>query len=454
MPPFQIHRKLNERMGALSKKGKFLKGWVTRWYHLQWDDGYEQAFLRQFKDDKFSKPNKKDINLKMCVIKAEPEKDIKDPANPLYNVTIYKRAPDESQGQKTVLAELWASTEIARDEWVDDLNKHAVNSHIENGYVVMRNSKLGAGAYSEVFKAKDRKSGNLWAVKEMDKTKLRREEVSNLKDEVRISQMVGSHDNIVYMKEFVENKDHYYIVLEFLTGGELFDRIVESPMGHFTEKSAADVMRQLMHALSYLHSKKIVHRDLKPENFLLANKTESSPIKIADFGFACSVEGEKSLRGLCGSPGYVAPEIIKEKEGYGLAVDMWSMGVILHILLSGIPPFSGESDEESFALTLRGHYDKANLDEISDEGKDLVAKCLTYNPSKRITAAETLQHPWIAGGAKDNVLKVQENLRSWRARMRFKKAIIATVATTRLHAIMRRAAARPDAKPKDETDEH
>ena len=162
------------------------------------------------------------------------------------------------------------------------------------------------------------------------------------------------------------------------------------------------------------------------------------------------MEGEHSLRGLCGSPGYVAPEIIKEKDGYGLAVDMWSMGVILYILLTGIPPFTGDSDEESFALTLRGHYDKENISEISPAGRDLVVRLLTYNPSKRITAAAALESEWLAGGAEDKVLRVQENLRSWRARMRFKKAIIATVATTRLHAIMRRAAARPDATPVDE----
>jgi len=268
----------------------------------------------------------------------------------------------------------------------------------------------------------------------------------NLREEVRISQAVGSHENIVYMKEFVENSDKYYIVLEYLTGGELFDRIVDAPGGHFTEKDAASIMMQLMGALAYLHGRKIVHRDLKPENFLLASDDQNAAIKIADFGFACNVEHEHALSGLCGSPGYVAPEIIKEKDGYGLAVDMWSMGVILYILLTGIPPFAGDSDEESFALTLRGHYDKEHLEECSGAAKDLVARMLTYNPAKRITADAALKHPFLGGEASDKVLKVQENLRSWRARMRFKKAIIATVATTRLHAIMRRAAARPDVK--------
>ena len=97
-----------------------------------------------------------------------------------------------------------------------------------------------------------------------------------------------------------------------------------------------------------------------------------------------------------------------------------------------------------------GRYDKPNLESISEDGQSLVAALLTYNPSERITAEASLNHPWLDGGAEDKVLRVQENLRSWRARMRFKKAIIATVATTRLHDVMRRAAARPDAKPEDQ----
>lgn len=439
MAPFIIHHKLTDRKGSMRKKGRILGGMLTRWYHLVWDDKEEKGILHSFNNDKMQGPPRKMISLKQCQVHVDKSRDLsgKDAG---YAIILH-------DGQKEYC--LWTQSEMEREEWIDSLRKHAVNSNIDNAYEVERKKELGSGSYSTVWKGKDRQTKTIWAIKEMNKKNLKQEEIDNLRDEVRISQHVGSHDNIVFMKEFVENKDKYYIVLEYLTGGELFDRIVAAESGHFTEKTAADIMRQLMHALSYLHGKKIVHRDLKPENFLLQNESENSPIKIADFGFACNVEGPHSLHGLCGSPGYVAPEIIKEKDGYGLAVDMWSMGVILYILLTGIPPFTGDSDEESFALTLRGRYDKPNLESISEDGQSLVAALLTYNPAKRITAEASLNHPWLDGGAEDKVLRVQENLRSWRARMRFKKAIIATVATTRLHAIMRRAAARPDAKPED-----
>ena len=277
-------------------------------------------------------------------------------------------------------------------------------------------------SHAVVWKAKDRASGVQVALKEVSKCSMKQDEIDNLRDEVRISRLVGSHDHIVYMKEFVENKDCCYLVFELMTGGELFDHIVSSPQGHFTENKAVDIMRQVLKGLAYLHGKKIAHRDMRPENIHLQHAGENSPLKIIDFGFACTVEGDHALRGLCGAPGYLAPEIIKEKDGYGLGVDMWSMGVILYILLTGIPPFSGDSDEESFAFTLRGDYDKSNLECISQDGQGLVSALLTYNPAKRITSEATLNHPWLNGGAQDKALGVQENLRAFNARKRLKQA--------------------------------
>ena len=156
-------------------------------------------------------------------------------------------------------------------------------------------------SHAVVWKAKDRASGVQVALKEVSKCSMKQDEINNLRDEMRISRMVGSHDHIVYMKEFVENKDHYYLVFELMTGGELFDHIVDSPQGHFTEKKAVDIMRQLLKALAYLHGKKIAHRDMRPENILLQHAGENPILKITDFGFACTVEGDHALWGLCGA---------------------------------------------------------------------------------------------------------------------------------------------------------
>ncbi|EKX53942.1 hypothetical protein GUITHDRAFT_100192 [Guillardia theta CCMP2712] len=439
---FKIQSRMPDKKGQLKKFGKILGRTVSRWYKIEWQG--PTAVLLAYKTAAMTGAPKV-ISLENCFVKACQEKDTKA-AEAGYCIELEVKLENSKK-----IHHFFADSEIDRSEWVQAIRKSAVNSSIDNGYEIHRNdknSKLGSGSYSTVWKCYDRESRKTWALKEMMKSNVKKEEEEYLREEVKISTLVGSHDHIVYMKEFVENKDRYYIVLEFLSGGELFDRIVDAEGGHFTEKDAAGIMCQLMGALAYLHSKKIAHRDLKPENFLLVEHTsiQSAVVKIADFGFACHAETSNGLHGLCGSPGYVAPEILKEEGGYGLPVDMWSMGVILYILLSGIPPFAGESDEESFAMTIRGYYDNSCLNEVSSAGQDLVAKMLTYNPAKRITAADCLKHPWLTGSAGDKVLAVQENLRSWRARMRFKKAIIATVATTRLHAIMRRAAQRPDAK--------
>jgi len=232
---FVIQHRLTERKGTMRKKGKMLGAMLRRWYHLKWDEKSEVAILESHNNEKMVGVPKKTIQLKECIVKLDKEKDFKDPAGPGFAISVV----DRGASQRHYI--FWADTEMEREEWVADLRKHSVNSSIENGYEINReakDSKLGSGSYSVVWKGKHRGDGSLWAIKEMHKLTLKKDEIDNLRDEVRISQLVGSHDNIVYMKEFVENKERYYIVLEFLTGGELFDRIVEAPGQHFTEKNS------------------------------------------------------------------------------------------------------------------------------------------------------------------------------------------------------------------------
>ena len=185
--------------------------------------------------------------------------------------------------------------------------------------------------------------------------------------------------------------NHYYLVAEYLEGGELFDRIVDK--SSYTESEARDTCKILFGALSYMNSKGIVHRDLKPENLLLQFKNSDSEIKIADFGFAKKATGDHSLSTMCGTPGYVAPEILR-KEKYGTKADMWSMGCIIFIMLGGYPPFYADSPGQLLRLSRIGkfEFDPDYWEDISDGAKDLISFLLVTDPAKRSSADDILSH--------------------------------------------------------------
>lgn len=189
-------------------------------------------------------------------------------------------------------------------------------------------------------------SGEEVAVKCLDMKKID-SDPTGLDDLRRETSLLGScdHPNIIKCYDFLPDPKNcmYWMVLEIVDGGELFDRIIKKEK--YNEAEARDTILELLEALKYLHDRQIVHRDLKPENLLLKSKKSDSALKLADFGFATTCNGDDQ-HAQCGTPGYVAPEIIKPKGNlgirYGVAVDMWSCGVILYILLGGYPPFYGD----------------------------------------------------------------------------------------------------------------
>merc|ERR1719222_1191188 len=186
-----------------------------------------------------------------------------------------------------------------------------------------------------------------------------------------------------------------HLVMELVTGGELFDRIVSR--GNYTEKDAASLMATLCDALNYLHGKHIVHRDLKPENLLYSSPADDAIIKVADFGLARVVSGKDMMKTACGTPGYVAPEILKNQGYDSGAVDVWSAGVILYILLCGFPPFYEEELPALFDQILHARFDFPSpwWDNISKEAKDLVKAMLVIDPAARLTAAQVMEHPFV-----------------------------------------------------------
>ncbi|KAE8583138.1 hypothetical protein XENTR_v10020438 [Xenopus tropicalis] len=215
--------------------------------------------------------------------------------------------------------------------------------------------------------------------------------------------------------------------MELVTGGELFDRIIER--GYYTEKDASQLIRQVLDAVQYLHNMGIVHRDLKPENLLYATPFEDSKIMISDFGLS-KIEDGGMMATACGTPGYVAPELLEQKP-YGKAVDVWAIGVISYILLCGYPPFYDENDSELFNQILKAEYefDSPYWDDISESAKDFIRHLLEREPEKRLTCEQALQHPWICGDTaleRDIHGSVSEQIQKNFARTQWKRAFNAT----------------------------
>jgi len=261
--------------------------------------------------------------------------------------------------------------------------------------------KLGSGSFATVKRAVRKSDKAVFAVKEIKKTNLNDDELSAVHDEVTIMMDID-HRNCVKLYEMYETPKKVYMVLELLTGGELFDRIVAK--GSFSEKEAAEVIKTVTEAIKYLHGIRIVHRDLKPENLLYESPLHNAKIKITDFGLA-KARAASDMQTACGTPGYVAPEVLKN-EKYGPAVDMWSIGVILYILLCGFPPFYHENTKQLYKQIKKGEYSfvKPYWTQISEDAKDLVSILLTVDPDKRATPDDVLNHKWISGEASDRDL--------------------------------------------------
>ena len=206
--------------------------------------------------------------------------------------------------------------------------------------------------------------------------------------------LVGGHRHVVTLKSTHEDGDAVHLVMELCAGGELFDSIVAA--GSFSEAKAAAIFRRMVEVVSHCHQLGVMHRDLKPENFLLTEKGAAAELKLTDFGLSVFFKHGERFRDLVGSPYYVAPEVLRKN--YASSADMWSLGVILYILLSGLPPFWGDTEDQIFKMVLRGAIDFTSepWPRISDAAKDCVRRLLTVDPAARATAAEILQVGWFS----------------------------------------------------------
>ena len=346
---------------------------------------------------------------------------------------------------------------------------------------------LGKGKFGNVQLAVEQATGESYAVKVVMKAGMTAFEREDLETEVAMLRQLR-HPNIVYLKDFFEDDEHYFVVTEFVKGGQLWERILD--VERHTEKDAREIIRTVMSAVKYCHERNVVHRDLKPMNILYDGVDEDAQIKIIDFGFAKTIqqtrartrgssatsndgaggeEGEggegggvgdddddkEALLGFpdpshhsglhtdCGTQGYTAPELIPINKDaprdYGKAVDVWAIGVMTYILLAGYPPFLTETDNEVELLhlirTAKYEFHAEDWDSVSGEAKDFIQKMFIIDPTKRATVHELIAHPWmdldLGVVRKPKDTEQQKLIASMNARRRLKKSIQCVIAANR-----------------------
>ena len=265
---------------------------------------------------------------------------------------------------------------------------------------------LGTGAFAVVRECTLKSTGARYAMKVIEKKKFALNHGSKrtgvLMDEVRILQKLN-HPHIIAIHDVFDTDKHLYLVLELVTGGDLFDKVIALQGKGFSEQRSFHIFAQMLEATSYLHSHNIVHRDLKPENILLSN-AHSDDIKLSDFGLSRIVGEGSTMKTLCGTPQYLAPEVLNDQlsvRGYDKAVDMWSLGVILYVLLTGMAPFNENKNLIDEVKNGRYSFPALHWASKSKASQQLIRGLLTMDPSKRWTVEQVRACEWMrtAGGS-------------------------------------------------------
>jgi len=293
-----------------------------------------------------------------------------------------------------------------------------------------KGSKLAAWFGCSTSKATDKSTGAVYAIQTVSKHTIKN--INSFKREVTIMKQLH-HPHIIKLHETFEDPHNIHMVFEYCEGSDLFDRI--SKAGCLTEVQAAVTMQQLLRAVQFLHEQHVCHRDLKPEHLLLVSQepVETNLLKVIHFAHAVKFEDGQTFQTTDGTPYYVAPETLQGR--YTHAVDLWSCGVILYIMLCGYPPFTGTTDVDVLANVRKGdvQFQLDDWKQVSKSATDLVQQLLQVNAAERCIAKEALKHPWImhsAPGAEAVLLQhnVVENLRRFGERSQLKKAALKVVA--------------------------
>ncbi|KAL4604849.1 myosin light chain kinase family member 4, partial [Arapaima gigas] len=268
----------------------------------------------------------------------------------------------------------------------------AKHSQISNFYTINREEILGGGRFGQVHKCVENSSGLILAAKIIKaRSQKEKEEVKN---EIHVMNQLN-HANLIQLYAAYESKNDIILIMEYVDGGELFDRIIDENY-NLTELDTVLFIRQISEGLQYMHQMYILHLDLKPENILCVSRA-TNKIKIIDFGLARRCKPRERLRVNFGTPEFLAPEVINY-EFVSFPTDMWSLGVITYMLLSGLSPFLGEDDNETLnnILACQWSFEEEEFADISEEAKDFISRLLVKSKSWRMSAAEALKHPWLS----------------------------------------------------------
>nr|XP_017246286.1 PREDICTED: calcium-dependent protein kinase 24-like [Daucus carota subsp. sativus] len=325
----------------------------------------------------------------------------------------------------------WHHRRSRRFKRPSNILKDASGNDIFSHYKFGR--ELGRGEFGVTYECMKIETGEKMACKKISKEKLRTEiDVQDVRREVDIMRRLPSHPNIISFKDVFEDKEAIYLVMELCKGGELFDRIVSR--GHYSERGAARVTKTMIEVVKVCHEHGVIHRDLKPENFLYASEDENAPLKAIDFGLSIFFEPGQNFREIVGSPYYMAPEVLRRN--YGPEVDIWSSGVILYILLCGVPPFWAETEQGIAHAIVRGRlsFKREPWPKVSEDAKELVKGMLDPNPFSRMSIEEVLGHRWIQNADKVPDISlgndVKTRIQQFSLMNKFKKKVLGVVATT------------------------
>uniref|UniRef100_A0A3P8SXR5 Serine/threonine-protein kinase 17A n=1 Tax=Amphiprion percula TaxID=161767 RepID=A0A3P8SXR5_AMPPE len=286
------------------------------------------------------------------------------------------------------------------------------NEPFVDHYTIIPGKELGRGKFAVVRKCVEKCTGNEYAAKFMRKRRKGQDCRMEIIHEIAVLELATASHRVVNLHQVYEMASEMVLVLEFAAGGEIFNQCVSDREEEaFSEEDVKRLMRQILEGVTFLHQNNVVHLDLKPQNILLTSSCPLGDIKIVDFGLSRMISSHQELREIMGTPEYVAPEILNY-EPISTATDMWSIGVLAYVMLTGISPFLGEDKQETFLniSQLNVSYTEDELQQLDQAALSFIQTLLRKQPQDRATAEQCLQHPWLQSSELQETQTVEEIL--------------------------------------------